>query len=62
VSKRGEATCSECYFRQSGLCALAVDAICPTFRAANRGVLVPPSHPPLVPRASAHPDGDHGAA
>jgi hypothetical protein len=61
VGKRAEATCSECYFRQAGLCALVVDAICPTFRAATRGVLVPPSHPQLVLRASAHADGDQSA-
>ena len=61
MSKRAEATCSDCYFRQAGLCALVVDVICPTFRATNRGVLVPPSHPPLVPRASAHADGDQSA-
>jgi hypothetical protein len=54
MSKRAEATCSECYFRQAGLCALVVDTICPTFRTSNRAGLVPPRHPQLVPRAAAH--------
>jgi hypothetical protein len=58
MSKRAEATCSDCYFRQAGLCALVVDTICPTFRAGNRGILVPPRHPPLVPRTAAG-AGDH---
>ena len=61
MSKRAEATCSDCYFRRAGLCALVVDTICPTFRAANRGVLVPPRHPQLVPRADSNADGQQNA-
>jgi hypothetical protein len=57
MRKRAEATCSDCYFRQAGLCALVVDTICPTFRAGNRAGLVPPRHPQLVPRATAHDEG-----
>ena len=49
MSKRAEATCNECYFRRAGLCALAGEMTCPTFRAATRGALAPPQHPRLVP-------------
>jgi hypothetical protein len=50
MSKRGEARCSDCYFRREGLCALPQETPCPTFRAVSRGSLVPPKQPPLVPR------------
>jgi len=43
-------TCQECYFHQEGLCALAGNAVCPTFRAAKPGSLAPPLQPQLVPR------------
>jgi hypothetical protein len=43
-------TCADCYFRQHGLCALALEHPCPTFRAAGR-ILEPPHQPRLVPRA-----------
>jgi hypothetical protein len=56
MSKRAEATCNDCYFRQAGLCSLVVDAICPTFRAANRGLLLPPRQPRLVPRPGGNAD------
>ncbi len=42
-------TCHDCYFRRNGLCALAVERPCPTFRAAGR-ILEPPPQPRLVPR------------
>ena len=42
-------TCADCYFRRHGLCALALERPCPTFRAATR-VLEPPRQPRLVPR------------
>lgn len=51
MSKRSEASCTECYFRRAGLCALAGDTPCPTFRRATAGVLNPPPQPRLVPRA-----------
>jgi len=57
MSKRSDLTCDECYFRRAGLCALALESPCPTFRAAQRhAVLTPPPQPPLVPRtlAGAH--------
>ena len=50
MSKSGKTSCEDCYFRRAGLCALAGDTVCPTFRAAQRGVLVPPRQPTLVPR------------
>jgi hypothetical protein len=50
MSKRSEATCSDCYFRRAGLCALPAESPCPTFRAAKAGVLTPPRQPRLVPR------------
>ncbi len=30
--------CEDCYFRRNMLCALALDAPCPTFRPAERGL------------------------
>jgi hypothetical protein len=56
MGKRAEATCSDCYFRRAGLCALPGEAICPTFRAQAVGRLAPPPQPRLVPRplAPAH--------
>jgi hypothetical protein len=30
--------CEDCYFRTNMLCALNVDAACPTFRPAERGL------------------------
>jgi hypothetical protein len=49
MMKRGAVTCSDCYFRRGGLCALPGDDPCPTFRLA-KSVLAPPRQPPLVPR------------
>ena len=45
-----EVTCEDCYFHKAGLCALMLEAPCPTFRSTERGVLVPPLQPQLVPR------------
>jgi hypothetical protein len=44
-------TCQDCYFHRQGLCALALERPCPTFRAAG-GRLEPPRQPPLVARPS----------
>ena len=52
MSKKTSPTCDECYFRAAGLCALAGQTVCPTFREARR-TLVPPQQPRLVPRALA---------
>ncbi len=49
MSKRVKATCSDCYFRQAGLCALPGEAVCPTFRLQTAR-LAPPQQPRLVPR------------
>jgi hypothetical protein len=47
-------TCNDCYFRRAGLCALAAETTCPTFRMASRGTLAPPRQPQLVPVAAAY--------
>jgi hypothetical protein len=49
MSKHVLLTCNDCYFRREGLCALAVNVPCPTFRAATNGALVPPRQARLVP-------------
>jgi hypothetical protein len=49
MSKRSNATCSDCYFRRAGLCALPGEDICPTFRLAQTR-LAPPKQPTLVAR------------
>jgi hypothetical protein len=50
MSKKNQATCSDCYFRRAGLCALPGETTCPTFRAQTAGRLAPPLQPRLVPR------------
>jgi len=50
VSKISKATCSYCYFRHAGLCALPGETVCPTFSLQAAGRLVPPVQPRLVPR------------
>jgi hypothetical protein len=42
-------SCQDCYFKFHGLCALALEHPCPTFRAAGR-TLEPPRQPTLVAR------------
>jgi hypothetical protein len=41
-------TCDDCFFRRELLCALPGNAICPTFRAAERApvLLTVPDAPP----------------
>ncbi len=53
MAKRDDKTCSDCYFRQEGLCALATETPCPTFRMAARGGLMPPRQAQLVPLTGA---------
>lgn len=55
-------TCSDCYFRRAGLCALPGEAACPTFRAFTRGALAPPRQPRLVPRPLRELVAQHAAA
>jgi hypothetical protein len=50
VGKHTAASCADCYFRRAGLCALAGNRPCPTFRAAEAGKLEPPRQPRLVLR------------
>ena len=50
AAKKRPITCDDCYFRREGLCALAGNVTCPTFRAASGGSLAPPLQPRLVPR------------
>jgi hypothetical protein len=50
LSKKTQSTCSDCYFRRAGLCALPGETVCPTFRLAQRNTLVPPQQAPLVQR------------
>ena len=45
AKKRTDLTCDDCYFRREGLCALAGNVPCPTFRAATGGALTPPRQP-----------------
>ena len=51
MANRTKATCNDCYFRRSSLCALPGETICPTFRAHSVGLLAPPPQARLVPRA-----------
>lgn len=62
MSKKIEANCEDCYFRRAGLCALVLEAPCPTFRAHSRGSLVPPRQPRLVPRSLGDVAGPRAAA
>lgn len=50
MSKRPKATCSDCYFRAAGLCAIPGETVCPTFRVHTAAGLAPPPQPRLVPR------------
>lgn len=51
LKKQARLTCEDCYFRRAGLCAIATETPCPTFRLHSRGSLVPPRQPRLVPRS-----------
>jgi hypothetical protein len=52
MSKRPQLRCKDCYFHQEALCALQLDAPCPTFRPGANGNLTPPRQAPLVARAT----------
>lgn len=62
MARRTDASCSECYFRHEGLCALAGETPCPTFRLAARGRLEPPRQAQLVPLTSHGSDAGAAAA
>ena len=61
MAKLANVTCDDCYFRRAGLCALATEQPCPTFRAHTRGAVVPPRQPRLVPRSLAAVVAQHAA-
>ena len=46
------ATCDDCYFRKTELCALRLSRPCPTFRPMQRGRMVPPRQARLVEAAA----------
>jgi hypothetical protein len=50
MTKRASTTCDDCFFRREGLCALAGNTPCPTFRAVENGALSPPRQAQLIPR------------
>ena len=46
-----KSSCTDCYFRREGLCALPGLVVCPTFRAVTAaGRPIPPLQPRLVMR------------
>ena len=53
MPKLAKLTCTDCYFRRAGLCALPNEVPCPTFRAYARGSLSPAQQAPLVVRPPA---------
>lgn len=60
MSNATKPTCEDCYFRRAGLCALVLEAPCPTFRLHSRGSLAP-RQPRLVPRPLASLAGQSAA-
>ena len=38
AAKKKSIKCEDCFFKQHGLCALGLDAPCPTYRPADRGL------------------------
>ena len=58
MTKQRNITCDDCYFRREFLCALCLDAPCPTFRPASLDGLVPPPQAPLVPLPSVFEDAE----
>jgi len=62
MAKLAKATCADCYFRRSGLCALPTEVPCPTFRAYAGGSLAPTPQPRLIPRPVVQLATSHAAA
>jgi hypothetical protein len=46
------ATCDDCYFRKTELCALRLSRPCPTFRPTQKGRMVPPRQARLLEAAA----------
>jgi hypothetical protein len=46
------ATCDDCYFRKTELCALRLPRPCPTFRPMQKGRMVPPRQARLLEAAA----------
>ena len=46
------ATCDDCYFRKTELCALRLSRPCPTFRPMQKGRMVPPRQARLLEAAA----------
>jgi hypothetical protein len=49
-ARKGEPSCSDCFFHRHMLCALDLDQPCSTFRPDGPDGLVPPIQPSLLPR------------
>jgi hypothetical protein len=49
-ARKAAVSCEDCFFRRRGLCALGLDAPCPTFRPDTPEGLVPPRQPSLLMR------------
>ena len=62
MAKLAQVTCSDCYFRRAGLCALRTERPCPTFRSYANGALAPSMQAPLVPRRPLSLVAQHAAA
>lgn len=52
-ARNAAVSCEDCFFRRRGLCALGLDAPCPTFRPDTPDGLVPPRQPALLMRDGA---------
>jgi hypothetical protein len=56
MAKREKApSCKDCFFHRNALCALALEAPCPTFRPDTPQGLMPPLQPVLLMRQDAPP-------
>jgi hypothetical protein len=50
ADRKKKPSCEDCFFHRNMLCALALDAPCPTFRPDTPQGLVPPRQPALLMR------------
>jgi hypothetical protein len=51
--RKGQPSCTDCFFHCQMLCALDLDEPCSTFRPNNDGGLLPPRQPALLVRQPA---------